>query len=104
MGRKSDTPPPIVVPDTPSGYRWAQEQVYGDCDFALCDDFRVDDMVVASPLNDGGRPIFMPACRNRDRSGVRVHNWCYRCPAGFIGVRLDHRDADRDRDGMHVAY
>lgn len=90
----------MVVPYCREGHEWAAEQVYGSVDFIECEDFRPDRMVIANYFNDGGRPIRMPACRERDRSGVRVHNWCYRCPAGFIAVHLSAKDADRDRDGL----
>jgi hypothetical protein len=104
MGRKSDTPPPIVVPDCNRGHEWACTEVYGTVDFAWCGDFREDHLVVANPFNDGMRPMMMPACLNRDSTGVHAHNWCYRCPAGLIGVRRDHRDSGRGRDGLHIAY
>jgi hypothetical protein len=104
MGRKSDNPPPAVVPRCNAGVEYAQDQVYGVVEFAWCGDFHEDRWVVANAFNDGGRPMRMPACRNRDRSGVRAHNWCFRCPAGFIVSFTDSHDSARDRDGLHVSY
>jgi hypothetical protein len=38
------------------------------------------------------------ACANRNPMGDRLHNWCYRCVAGLMNVKLHIYDAEADRD------
>ena len=81
----SDTPPPIVFPDTPEGWddrcrhEWDGIYVY------MCGEFLKDE----SAFSHEGR-----RCANRDPFGVRGRNLCYRCPAGYMLSREEDPYAD----------
>lgn len=36
-------------------------------------------------------------CENRQMRGDRHHNWCLRCPCGFIAINLSEKDAETAR-------
>ena len=79
----SDDVPDVVVPGdgplTQSGHRCIH--------YAPSDDIAMQDVTNT-----------LYACRNRTPHGVREHNWCYSCPAGFMVATLHLWDTAMERD------
>ena len=103
----SDSPPALVIPDTPEWRRRAEVEIlpelYGPgalkSSHAYCDRFAKRDshdtqatLVLSKTWPD------CYSCLNRDPSGERNHSWCYRCYAGLMHVQMHVYDAERDRD------
>lgn len=96
----SDPTPVLVLPDTPQG-REERRRHIRDAEaadpngawpgIALCSDYDDDtDLFTAEYAQLRGidtaevtRDMIRGVCRNRDTTGDRRHQWCFRCPAGF---------------------
>jgi hypothetical protein len=80
----SDTPPPMVMPDTTYGREQRQKLGISGGLVALCGNFKK-----VSPYyldSDTHLPVDKP-CANR-RIGDANHNWCLRCISGYpIGIQ-----------------
>lgn len=101
----SDIYPPIVVPECESGRRFAHEHLWSeepDLDVVFCNRY---EPAVHAVYEDGdfARPHIIRVCGNRERSGVRDRQWCYRCMAGYPYAPLYKEDKDRlTNTAIHV--
>jgi len=91
----SDTPPPLVAPDTRQGRLWVKaEDWHGET--AYCGHYDPYRRSVALENKDGKYTIY--ECRKREPFGERNHNWCFRCPAGFMLSSQHKYDIEMVRD------
>lgn len=75
----SDHPPVAVYPDTFQGHcDRDREMRQGYVPHAFCSEFAPDPD--SSGMHVRGRGVW---CANREPTGDRAHNWCFRCIAGF---------------------
>lgn len=81
----SDTPPQIVMPDTQVGRQEAAWKFPG-VRVGFCGDYAED--YYNSRM-----------CGNRQLTGDRRHNWCVRCPCGFIALGLSAKEQEATRLG-----
>jgi len=103
----SDKPPGYVIPDSPAWRRRAKLQDWPELDdefdgmtpWEYCHSYEPTKHMSSAALNviDKRHPDCLP-CANLNPSGVRNHNWCYRCPAGMMHASLHIYDAALDRD------
>lgn len=88
----SDTVPPIVYPDTYEGHLDSRRNHYEGLYPYFCPDFKKDhhlssrEAMLLRGANRHTRTEDVNLCANRNPMGDRRHNWCFRCPAGFILV------------------
>jgi hypothetical protein len=84
---KSDTLPTLVYPDEPRARAAVRKEVRPDmwADIEFCRDFSPDHYA-------------RDRCYNASPDGERAHNWCFRCPCGFMFIRLDEKDMNLSRD------
>lgn len=80
----SDPPPEMVVPDT----RWGRELAARDFRpegivTTVCNRYTPRKRGWVETDDDALRPFDVEFCNNRDRSGSRWHNHCFRCVSGF---------------------
>ena len=96
----SDNPPAYVIPDDNEWRYYATREVLPDLGrhAKYCPDFSPTPDIDDTSARVMDVRYKTRACRNRNALGDRFHNWCYRCPAGLLHVRLHIYDADRDRD------
>jgi hypothetical protein len=83
----SDFPPVRVFPDTPEGRRDAYvsvQRTHPNLTIAFCGDFRPDQFDASH-------------CERANWGGNRSHNWCYRCPCGYMRIALHVKDAATPR-------
>ena len=92
----SDEPPTLVFPDTREGrhdrhmrLRLSDEGVTA----ALCSLYEPE----RNPLPNEHAHGYKQWCRNREQMGDRAHNWCFRCPAGFMLWRTENDAAEHRR-------
>jgi hypothetical protein len=100
----SDSPPPFVIPKCDAGYHYARTMVEGDVEWRVCPDFK-EALTPVYTSADHHRPLSLPQCARRNPAGDRRHSWCYRCPSGFMWVKLHVHDAentDHRLTAMHV--
>ena len=89
----SDLVPPIVYPDTYEGRQDARRHHQNGLDPYFCSEYRRDtDLSGREAMELRGatksfRAEDVNLCANRNATGDRAHNWCFRCPAGFILVK-----------------
>lgn len=93
----SDSPPPIVYPDTYTGRQDARKAGLERGLVGFCSEYERDthlSMAEARRLRGASRDTRIEdvnLCKNRYPMGERRHNWCFRCPAGFILVIDEHK-------------
>ena len=90
----SDTAPPIFIPNHEQGKKWSVDEWDGS-DFAYCHRYVPDPTDIA--LAKAGR-FTLHECKNRQPFGDRWHNWCFRCPAGFLFSQQHEYDRELSRD------
>lgn len=93
----SDLVPPFVIPYCDGGKRYVDTDVRDTVAFEWCYEYRPHKAQVEAN-HDIYVPLDFKPCRARNGSGVRNHNWCYRCPAGFMYVEMHIYDAERESD------
>jgi len=79
----SDHPPTCVYPDTAEGRQDHHNrcvEAQSRIPVAFCSEFKKDSSEYANHL-PGTRGVW---CANRCDLGDRAHNWCFKCPAGFL--------------------
>lgn len=99
----SDIAPPFVLPDTRGGRDYGQKEVQGEVEPTYCNRYRAYPSNVEAPSDVTVPHAYFKPCRNRDSSGERNHNWCYRCMAGWFLVEMHVYDAERASDrAIHI--
>jgi len=96
-------PPPFVLPATPAGIRYAEENMEADLDLHIefCTEYK-DGSDMTRVITDLFLPMGIPPCKNRRRDGVRHNNWCYRCMAGFPAVHISDKEKDFAQDSFCI--
>lgn len=91
----SSCPPPFVAPDSKDGRMWALEDADPDLHTEYCHLYEPHESMVALARN---HRYCIYECKNRTPFGERRHNWCFRCPAGFLLNEQHIYDAELSRD------
>lgn len=81
----SDSPPPIVMPDTEDGHREAWLK-FPDTIVGFCHEW----------AEDATNPRI---CAHRTIEGDRRHSWCLRCLCGYPALHLSEKEQDMTRLG-----